>query len=152
MADSTQNKMILYRLSENLCLQQRRKEERGPLTDPGGAGSAKLPGPEPQGGHCLVALCVPLNSEQPRGDGTCVSQPLGPYRPRRWLLRSGADTGSKRGPPFLSSHARETACSTAGSWQLSGVASYWILLCISEREAVAEMIKLSSIWTKERIL
>ena len=30
-ADSTQNKMILYHLSENLCLQQRRKEEGGRL-------------------------------------------------------------------------------------------------------------------------
>lgn len=29
--DSTQNKMILYHLSQNLCLQQRRKKERGRL-------------------------------------------------------------------------------------------------------------------------
>lgn len=37
-ADSIWNKMILYHLSENLCLQQRRKEERGCLQKEQGGG------------------------------------------------------------------------------------------------------------------
>lgn len=116
-ADSTQNKMILYRLFENLCLQQRRQEERGCLQEEH-VGGLLAPGLEQQGGHCLVALHLPLDSKQPRGDGTCVLQIL--------ATQSDAHQGAKQTPAAKgilppSSYARETACRSSGSWQLSGM-------------------------------
>lgn len=112
-ADSTQNKIILYQLSENLCLQQRRKAESRCLLK-----HRFLRRYLDQSNECLVTLLMPLNSKQPRGDGMCVWQILSPHCPRQCSPRSRADTCSKRGPPCFS-YAREIACSS--SWQLLGL-------------------------------
>lgn len=86
-----------------------------------GGWSGKVPGLEQQGGHCLVVLHKTLNSKQPRGDGTRVSRILVPTIPgdaHRGAERTHAAEGVLC--PF-SSYARETACSSAGSWQLWGL-------------------------------
>lgn len=85
-----------------------------------------------------------------QGRGTRVSKAPVPTVPGSDC--QGTDTRSKRGLPSLSSYARETVCSSAGSWQLGRLPSHWILFCVSERGAVAEIIKLSSFWMKEGIL
>lgn len=74
-ADSTQNKMILYHLSENLCSQQRRKEERGRLQEQqvGGLRGDLEWG---RGGHCLMVPHVPLSSPGTRH--ACITDPRSP--------------------------------------------------------------------------
>lgn len=145
--DSTQNKMILCHLSANLCLKQRRKEERGCLQ-------------EQQVGVCEGTWPRAGRWALPHGPARATSSP---GDMARWFCTSwvptvpgdehqGADTWSKRVLPSLPSNARETGCSSAGSWQLRGLPSYWIMFCVPERGAVAEIIQLSSFWMKERIL
>lgn len=61
--DSTQNKMILYHLSEKSVPTAEEKEgERAPA-ETAGVESAKVPGPDQQGEHCLLyGICHSTSS------------------------------------------------------------------------------------------
>lgn len=104
-ADSTQNKMILYHLFENLCLQQRRKEERGCLQEEHVGGLLAL-GLEQRGGRCICNSTT--NSP---GEMAHV------YRRSSPPKAMPTEKHSRHLHP--SSYAGETGCSSAGSWQLS---------------------------------
>lgn len=118
-------------------------EEKGAERLP--AGTAGLWRLEQWGGHCLMARHVPLSSQ-----GTwhvCITGPLSPASPAMNAKNRHGAKGT-----FHPSLLRQGNSSSAGSWQLRGLPSYWTMFCVPERGDVAEIINLSSFWMKERIL
>lgn len=141
--------MILYHLSENLCLQQRRKEERGCLQKERGGGLGRYLGWGNKVGTASWYCTCHSTASSP---GEMAHAYHGSSSSPSQVMLAEEQICSKRGPPSLFFLRQGNSLQQCRLLAALGVASYWILLCVSEREAVAETIKLSSIWTKERIL
>lgn len=151
MAESTQNKMILYHLSENLCLQQRRKEEKGRLQKQqvGGLRSSCWT----RATRWVLPRGTAYATRQQAAQGRwhmCIADPRSPLS-QVMLAKEQSRHMHQKGSSIALFLCQGNSRQQRRLLAALRVASYWILLCISEREAVAK-IKLSSIWTKERIL